>query len=268
MELEEKIGEGVSGKVHRGRFNGRMVAVKRKKTEDENREQEIAMLRRCRHKNVIRLLDSFVYKDETWLVLPFFVTDLARALPLEKISASSKRLTHASLAFAQRVLRRLLEALAYMHSLGILHLDVKPANVLLDEFCEVIVLTDFGNAAEENHVMDCYGTVPPITRWYRPPEILQHEITAGVCQDPKSTTRAADVWSAGCVFGEMARGFALFGGRDSTHQLSLIRDWSVVELEELDSLGNDLLQRLLNHDPALRISAKEALEHPFFQQVY
>ena len=109
---------------------------------------------------------------------------------------------------------QLLCALKYIHSANVIHRDIKPSNILLNANCD-LKLCDFGLArglkakADESASLTEYV----VTRWYRAPEIMLS------CAE---YTCAIDVWSAGCIFGEMLARKPMFPGNDYIHQLKLI----------------------------------------------
>ncbi|KAI8891481.1 Pkinase-domain-containing protein [Backusella circina FSU 941] len=193
---------------------------------------------------------------------------------------------------------QLFSALKYIHSANVLHRDLKPANVLVNENCDLRIC-DFGmargfikpSAQVETQNMTHYV----VTRWYRAPEIML---------SGNSYDQSIDMWSVGCIFAELLGGKVLFKGNDYVDQLHKIigilglpRDtsfWnhssSVTEYirglrdvngqpppeESIDFSilfpqcppeGIDLLKRLLMLDPSKRITANEALEHPFVAAV-
>ena len=168
-----------------------------------------------------------------------------------------------------------------------LHRDIKPSNILLNANCD-LKLCDFGLARgiDTSKADDAASlTEYVVTRWYRAPEIMLS------CAD---YTRAIDVWSAGCIFGEMLGRKPMFPGNDYIHQLKLIMKligtpktpaelWFVnnekarkfvaglpqyepVDLSTVfnisDVSGLDLLTRTLIVDPSRRITIDEALAHP------
>eukprot|EP00758_Cryptobia_borreli_P003481 Tbor_TRINITY_DN3778_c0_g1::TRINITY_DN3778_c0_g1_i1::g.2479::m.2479/K04371/MAPK1_3; mitogen-activated protein kinase 1/3 len=183
---------------------------------------------------------------------------------------------------------QILRCLADMHSLGIIHRDIKPSNILLDN-SEAVCVCDFGLARggiiDFNEALDMTDYV--VTRWYRPPELL------AMCKYNVSV----DLWAVGCVLAEFALQRPLFPGHDYLHQFYLVVSTIPVTSTEfmssksgvpfinelakkskdakpihklltmLPSDGVDLITKLLAFDPNNRISAKEALKHPFFSSV-
>ena len=99
-----------------------------------------------------------------------------------------------------------------MHSANILHRDLRPSNVLLNSKHE-LKIGDFGLARTTSDTD--FMTEYVVTRWYRAPELLLN------CSE---YTAAIDIWSVGCIFGEIMTGQPLFPGKDYVHQLRLITE--------------------------------------------
>lgn len=101
--------------------------------------------------------------------------------------------------------------LKYIHSANILHRDLKPSNLLLNASCDLKVC-DFGLARTGNTASQ-YMTEYVVTRWYRAPELLLSCDTYGP---------AIDIWSVGCILGELLGRRPMFPGKDYIDQLKLI----------------------------------------------
>ena len=99
-----------------------------------------------------------------------------------------------------------------MHSAGVLHRDLKPSNLFLDANCD-LKIGDFGLARTTSETE--FMTEYVVTRWYRAPELLLN------CSE---YTAAIDIWSVGCILGEILTRKPLFPGRDYIHQLRLITE--------------------------------------------
>jgi p38 MAP kinase len=100
--------------------------------------------------------------------------------------------------------------LKYLHSAGVIHRDLKPGNILINDNCD-LKICDFGLAREQDHQMTGYVT----TRYYRAPEIM---LTW------QKYSYAVDIWSVGCILAEMLLGKTLFAGKDHVHQFTLITE--------------------------------------------
>jgi len=187
-----------------------------------------------------------------------------------------------------------LKGLAHCHSAGVIHRDLKPDNLLLEQDC-TLKITDFGLAVGANDPSASLSNYV-VTRWYRSPELLlaQDEF------DPNELyTPSLDIWSVGCIFGELLRKKPLFPGESTNHQLKLImtvlgapqpghddhvKDPELrrylasagapaIKLNECfpmrtGALALDLLEKMLTFDPKRRITAEDALLHPYFRDIH
>jgi len=179
---------------------------------------------------------------------------------------------------------QLFRSLAYIHSQGICHRDIKPQNLLLDPATGVLKLCDFGSAKilVENEPNVSYIC----SRYYRAPEL----IFGATNYTPK-----IDVWSTGCVMAELMLGQPLFPGESGIDQLvEIIKVLGTPTREQIRTMNPnymehkfpqikphpfskvfrkaspdaiDLISRLLEYTPTQRLSAIEALTHPFFEEL-
>ncbi|XP_046497782.1 mitogen-activated protein kinase 15 isoform X5 [Equus quagga] len=161
------------------------------------------------HPNIIRLLDVIRAENDRdiYLVLESMDTDLNAVI----CKGGLLKDVHKRYIFYQ-----LLRATKFIHSGHVIHRDQKPSNVLLDSSC-LVKLCDFGLARSlsglpegpEGQALTEYVA----TRWYRAPEVLL---------SASRYTPGVDMWSLGCILGEMLRGKPLFPGTSTLHQLELI----------------------------------------------
>ncbi|KIK82956.1 hypothetical protein PAXRUDRAFT_832111, partial [Paxillus rubicundulus Ve08.2h10] len=290
----EVIGEGAYGivcsAIHQP--SQRKVAIKRITPFDHSMFclrtlREIKLLRHFHHENIISILDilrppSFEMFKEVYLVQELMETDLHRVIRTQNLSDDH----------CQYFIYQTLRALKALHSADVLHRDLKPSNLLLNANCD-LKLCDFGlarsarpppNVANDSST---FMTEYVATRWYRAPEVM---LTF------KEYTRAIDMWSVGCVLAEMLSGTPMFPGRDYHDQLSLILDVlgtpSIDDFYAISSprsreyiralpfrrgrdfktmfhganeLAIDFLEKCLTFSPKRRITAAEALRHPYFE---
>uniref|UniRef100_A0A8C5TA54 Protein kinase domain-containing protein n=1 Tax=Malurus cyaneus samueli TaxID=2593467 RepID=A0A8C5TA54_9PASS len=180
------------------------------------------------------------------------------------------------------ILYQLLKATKFIHSGNVIHRDQKPSNILLDAQC-CVKLCDFGLARSLRQLSE-EQTVPVLTeyvatRWYRAPEILLAS---------RSYTKGVDMWSIGCILGEMLLGKPLFPGTSTMNQIEqILRICGILELKNYWSLPSqtrvafeeifppstplpalDLLKKLLVFNPDKRLTAEEALKHPYVNRFH
>ncbi|UPK93109.1 hypothetical protein LCI18_004044 [Fusarium solani-melongenae] len=289
------IEEGTYGWVARAtdKATGKVVALKRLKLDPADRNglpvtglREIQILKDCQHRNIVSMVEVVVGDDVSrpdnslFLVLEFVEHDLKSILedmPEPFLSSEVKRL-----------LLQLTSGIAYLHDNWILHRDLKTSNLLLNNRGQLRI-ADFGMARY-------VGDPPPkltqlvVTLWYRAPELLL---------GAKSYGAAVDMWSVGCIFGELLTREPLLQGKNEVDQVSRIFELCGVPTDEswpgfrrlpnartlrlpktaaasgsvvrarfpgLTSAGAGLLADLLSLDPDRRPTAREMLQHEYFRQ--
>lgn len=211
-EKLEKIGEGTYGTVFKAknRETHEIVALKRVRLDDDDEGvpssalREICLLKELQHKNIVRLHD--VLHSERKLTIVFEHCDQ----DLKKYFDSLSGEVDASVV--RTFMHQLLCGLAYCHSKKVLHRDLKPQNLLINKNGE-LKLADFGLARAFGVPVKCYSA-EVVTLWYRPPDVLF---------GAKLYSTTIDMWSAGCIFAELANaGRPLFPGSDVDDQLKRI----------------------------------------------
>lgn len=214
FQVERKIGEGAFGEVLLGRDTRtlRKVAIKTLSTSEDSVPRavirEIRALREASgHPNIVSLISTVVAPPGVWLVFEHMATDLKRVM----VSLCGSRMPTRQV---KKVVESILRALDYIHSLGIVHRDVKPGNVLISDGGTRIALADFGLARSiDTKSPPCNLTNAVATRWYKAPELLLGS---------RSYDAGIDIWAAGCIFGELLRSAPLFAGQNEIDQLCCI----------------------------------------------
>lgn len=258
----------------------------RNSTDAQRTYREVCYLEKFHeHQNIVQLHEVLCSPDDRhiYLLMELMDCDLQKALRCQSLRAIHRPL------IAYQVLR----ALKYIHSAGVMHRDVKPANILLNDVCKV-VLTDFGWAraspfttAPGEGLLTEYAS----SRWYRSPEMLL---------GAKRYTNSVDIWALGCVVGEMhCEGSPLMPGTSNIDMVDKIveilgkplpMDIAAMEATPyanftLDGVPSgpphhpisgkvsanqpdlvDFLQLCLQYNPGKRLTAPEALEHPYMGQ--
>ncbi|VUC38013.1 unnamed protein product [Clonostachys rosea] len=304
-ELPE-VGEGTYGVVYKARdlaHNGRIVALKKIRLEAEDEGvpstaiREISLLKEMKDVNIVRLF-NIVHADghKLYLVFEFLDLDLKKymeALPVSdggrgKPLPEGSSATVASLGLGEGVVRKfmwqLCQGIKYCHSHRVLHRDLKPQNLLIDKEGN-LKLADFGLARAFGVPLRTY-THEVVTLWYRAPEILLggRQYSTGV-----------DMWSIGCIFAEMCTRKPLFPGDSEIDEIFKIfrilgtptedvwpgvttypdfkssfpkweRNYDQPLCHSLDDSGLHMLEAMLVYDPAGRMSAKQACNHPYFEE--
>ncbi|XP_053718573.1 mitogen-activated protein kinase 15 isoform X3 [Synchiropus splendidus] len=290
-EIKKRLGKGAYGIVWKAvdRQTGDIVAVKkifdafRNRTDAQRTFREILLLQEFGdHPNIVKLLNVIrAHNDkDIYLIFEYMETDLHAVI---------KKGTLLKDIHKRYVMYQLLKAAKYLHSGNVIHRDQKPSNVLLDTNCSV-KLCDFGLARSLNQIQE-HGTNPALTeyvatRWYRAPEILLGSTRY---------TKGVDMWSLGCILGEMLLGKALFPGTSTINQIerimgviphpspedvhaiqseygsSIIQRMMLKPQRSLECLiqpsapsdALDLLKGLLVFNPDKRLTAEQALQHPY-----
>lgn len=266
-----------------------VIALKKIKLETQSEGvpsttiREISVLREIDHPNVVQLKDVIMCPSKMYLVFEYLEMDLKKKI--DNLGPGN--------SFAQPIVKsfiyQLISGVAACHSRRIIHRDLKPQNILLGSNNE-LKIADFGLARAFGIPIRPY-TKEVVTLWYRAPELL-----LGTTE----YSTPVDMWSVGCIFAEIISKRPLFDGDSEQDQIKKIFrilgtpnedvwpgvgnlegfnkvHWTqhkpqdlrniIKYIENIDDNGVDLLEKLLIFDPTQRISAIQALQHPYFADV-
>ncbi|XP_018979826.1 glycogen synthase kinase 3 alpha a isoform X1 [Cyprinus carpio] len=282
------IGNGSFGVVYQARLidSQEWVAIKKVLQDKRFKNRELQIMRKLDHCNIVRLRYFFYCsgekKDEVYLNL---LLDYVPETVYRVARHFSKAKTIIPIFYVKVYMYQLFRSLAYIHSQGVCHRDIKPQNLLVDPETAVLKLCDFGSAkqlvrGEPNVSYIC-------SRYYRAPELIF---------GATDYTSNIDIWSAGCVLAELLLGQPIFPGDSGVDQLvEIIKILGTPTREQIREMNPNytefkfpqikahpwtkvfkprtppeaiaLCSRLLEYTPVTRLSPLQACAHAFFDEL-
>jgi len=270
---------------------GEIVALKKVKLHDSDEGvpsctiREVSLLKQLDHPYIVRL-HNVVFSSTLYLVFEFLDLDLSQYMKnYARLRKGQGKVPVLDPRLIKSYMLQMLDATYFCHKHRIMHRDLKPSNLLVTKDGR-LKIADFGLARAYSIPLHTY-THEVITLWYRAPEILL---------GGKVYTPSVDIWSIGCIFAELVTFEPLFPGDSEIDELfsifkilgtpteetwpgvsklpyykSTFPKWkprkfieAIKKLDRLDPLGIDLLEKMLIFEPGKRISARDALKHPYF----
>ena len=236
-------------------------------------------MKELKHENIVSLHDVIHTENKLMLVFEYMDKDLKKYMDSRGDRGQLDYITIKSFMY------QLLQGIAFCHDNRVLHRDLKPQNLLINNKGQ-LKLADFGLARAFGIPVNTFSN-EVVTLWYRAPDVLLGSRTYNT---------SIDIWSAGCIMAEMYTGRPLFPGTTNEDELQKIfrlmgtpseRSWPGISqfpeykpnfhiyatqdlrmiLPQIDQQGLDLLGRMLQLRPEMRISAKDALNHAWFRDL-
>ncbi|EDW83251.2 uncharacterized protein Dwil_GK22761, partial [Drosophila willistoni] len=282
------IGNGSFGVVFQAKLvpSNELVAIKKVHQDRRFKNRELQIMRKLKHDNIVTLRYFFYSsgekRDEVYLnlVMEYMPETLYK---VERQYARAKQTLPVN--YVRLYMYQLLRSMAFLHSLGFCHRDIKPQNMLLDAESGILKLCDFGSAkqlinGEPNVSYIC-------SRYYRAPELIF---------GATDYSTKIDMWSAGCVLAELLLGQLIFPGESGVDQIVEIvkvmgtptadqmhdmnpsykqfklpqlkpHPWPKVFRIRTPAEAIDLVSKLLVYSPSLRVSPMMGCAHPFFDEL-
>ncbi|XP_060573843.1 serine/threonine-protein kinase 33-like isoform X2 [Ruditapes philippinarum] len=264
-EIGEKLGQGAFGKVFQVRHKATneewaMKFINKEKAGSSAiklLEREVAILKKVSHRNIIQLNEVFETGKRMFLVMELCTGgELAEALKEKRYFMESE---------VKVITKELASAITYLHKIDIVHRDLKLENILVSKFPDAtnpedrlqIKVTDFGlsitksGVGHDNMMQDFCGTPN-----YMAPEII----------DNKSYSQQCDVWALGVIVYTLFCGYFPFRSRNDDDSLyDIIKkgdiDFTDETWNEVSDEAKECIKKMLNTDPAHRLTASEVLNH-------
>ncbi|KAI9282642.1 kinase-like domain-containing protein [Sporodiniella umbellata] len=281
------VGEGTYGVVYRVKDNKtkQIVALKKVRMEREtdgmpiSSLREISILKRMKHPNIVNVIDVAVGPslESIYLVMEYCEQDLSSLLSVISVPYTTPGV--------KCLMLQLLKGLEYCHNHSVVHRDLKTSNLLLTS-TGILKIADFGLA----RALSLPGkpmTPNVVTLWYRAPEVLLGD---------SYYSPTVDLWSVGCIMGELIQHKTLFPGNTPQEQLTFMikllgspnetiwpefsklpgsrllkfrkQEFNNIKdvFDQQTENAQNLLTGLLTYSPKSRLTVKQALSHPYFQE--
>uniref|UniRef100_A0A8C6WUE1 Calcium/calmodulin-dependent protein kinase IGb n=1 Tax=Neogobius melanostomus TaxID=47308 RepID=A0A8C6WUE1_9GOBI len=253
FDFMEELGSGAFSEVYmvKEKKTGKMFAmkcVKKKQNGDLNLENEITVLRRIKHDNVVGMEDFYESRTHYYLVMQLVSGGELFDRILDRGVYSERD--------ASKVIQQVLQAVEYLHQSGVVHRDLKPENLLYyspDEDSKIMI-SDFGlSKMVDNGIMSTACGTPG----YVAPEVL--------AQKPYS--RAVDCWSIGVITYILLCGYPPFYEETESRLFSKIMkaqyEFDSPFWDDISDSAKDFIRNMMQKNPSMRYTTDQALRHPW-----
>ena len=283
------LGKGTFGIVYevKNEETNEIFAIKKVYQDSHYKNRELQIMKELNHPNIIKLNSYFFTKgendNETYLscIMEFIPETLSNII--RKYAKEYKQMEE---IYVKLYSFQMIKSLAYIHAKGICHRDIKPQNILINLDTHQLKLCDFGSA--KKLIKGQLSIAYICSRYYRAPELAFGS---------REYTNEIDMWSIGCVIGELVLGRPLFPGKNASDQLvEIIKILGTPSKEDIIDMNPkfkdhkfpnikpyswekvfklkiipkdfiDLIEKMLVYSPVKRITAMKALCHPFFDEL-
>jgi glycogen synthase kinase 3 beta len=288
---DKVIGNGSFGVVFLAKImeTSEPVAIKKVLQDKRFKNRELQIMKMLKHRNIVEMKHCFYENNVNAQGEEMYLNLVLEYVPdtcFRFCCQYGKNNEFMPIIYVKLFLFQLCRALNYIHSQNVCHRDIKPQNLLIDPVNGILKLCDFGSAkqlikGEPNVSYIC-------SRYYRAPELIF---------GATNYTTAIDIWSMGCVLGELLIGQPLFPGDNSADQfVQIMRVLGTPSKEEIDAMNKnytefkfpvvkshpwakvfadrkppveaiDLIQKFLQYNPKKRLKPLDACAHPFFDEL-
>ncbi|CAD8157722.1 unnamed protein product [Paramecium octaurelia] len=265
-KIDRMIGRGSFSQVHKvyRLQDNKVFAMKqvssKQKTDKENMqllENEIGILHSLNNETILKIYEVFRIDENQYGIIVEYVDGICLATLIEQLKKNQNKLREYDIKL---MLQAILKALLVIHSEQVIHRDIKPQNIMISQqsFRQVKII-DFGLSIKNQLQYNRCGTPG-----YMAPEIVNMKK-----DEQKAWTSLCDIFSLGVVFFKLlSKGISCFQGQTSDQVVVSNKkcqiDWTIVQQFNYSKNCISLLKAMLAIDPRERITADQALQHPFF----
>lgn len=254
FHIYEEVGRGKFSVVYKGRKKKSIDYVAVKSIEKNRRKKvlnEVRIFHSLKNRHILKFYNWYETRNHLWIIFEYCAGG-----DLFQLIEQDKKLPEEHI---KKMGRDLAQGLYYLHANSIIYADLKPSNVLINEY-NTLKLCDFGLSKKLNDLINKKPEEDPSqpksgTPYYMAPELFS---------DDGVYSFYSDMWALGCVLYELATGKPPFSATGLKDLIQEICEKEVPQVEGFSPLFNDLIKRLLEKDPVKRIYWEHLRKHPFW----